>query len=82
MKPAVPETNPMLSFEDFTSTIENFKDHYANDISDRFYFGFPITAILDIEGRLISEGVRSVAYFSMEYGIAPSIYNSFRLTVR
>lgn len=79
MKPVTEETTPVLSFPEFSSSIENFNERYANDINDRFYFGFPITAIQDIEGRLLSETTRSVAYFSMEYGIAPSIYNSFRL---
>jgi len=68
------------SFQDFARSILNFKGNYQQDITESQYFGFPIQPVLDIENSLRSQGVQSVAYFSMEYGIAPSIYNSFQLT--
>ncbi len=68
------------SFATFKSAIENFDANYARDINEQAYFGFPSEVILNAERALLSPEVRSVAYFSMEFGIAPSIYNSFKLS--
>ena len=70
----------LYSYEDFTGTIQDFSSQYAQDITPQTYFGFPLQPILDIENSLLSEKVKSVAYFSMEYGLAPSIYNSLALS--
>ena len=67
------------SFKNFSSTIDGFKDNYTDDINEELYFGFPIAPILKAEEDLLGKKTDSVAYFSMEYGIAPSIYNSFLL---
>ena len=67
-------------FEDLAASIENYEAQYAQDITRERYFGFPMAAILDAESRLLSETVPSIAYYSMEYGLAPSIYNSFQLS--
>ena len=67
------------TFDDFISPILGFEDNYALEINAQEYFGFPIPSIIDAEEKLLSEKTKSVAYFSMEYGIAPSIYNTFKL---
>jgi starch phosphorylase len=53
--------------------VENFDTIYHNDIADGKYFGMPLSAIIESERRIRSE--RSIAYFSMEYGLATSVYN-------
>lgn len=71
--------NKTYSYQDFIDSIEAYSKNYANDINEENYFGFPTSTILAAEQSLFAENVKSVAYFSMEYGIAPSIYNSFKL---
>lgn len=66
-----------MNYEQFISNIENFDANYAKDITPTTYFGFPIAPLLDAETKLTSPNPNSIAYFSMEYGLAPSIYNSF-----
>ncbi len=66
-----------MTFEQFVSNIENFNERYASDVTPTSYFGFPIAPILEAERRLADAKEKSTAYFSMEYGLAPSIYNSF-----
>lgn len=68
-----------FTYKDFIASIDGFEKSYKDDINDQAYFGFPVQTILNAESALLSEKVKSVAYFSMEYGIAPSIYNSFVL---
>mgnify|MGYP003394007629 CR=1 FL=1 len=67
-----------MTYEQFISSIENFSQ-YAQDINQDTYFGFPIAPILEAESKLQRPNDSSVAYFSMEYGLAPSIYNAFGL---
>ena len=55
------------------SPVENFDTVYHKDIADGKYFGMPLSGIIESEKRLRSE--RSIAYFSMEYGLATSVYN-------
>jgi len=74
------EKEASLGYKDFIASIEGFDQNYKTDITGENFFGFPIAPVLDIEHSLISPKEKSVAYFSMEFGIAPSIYNSFRLT--
>ncbi len=71
---------PNMTFKEFIAPIENFDVQYAKDINEQSYFGFPIQPILDAESKLLNSAEKSVAYFSMEYGLAPSIYNSFQLS--
>jgi len=75
----MPAKQEIFSYEKLTNSIEGFKENYANDINKKEYFGFPLESILKAEQRLYSLQEPSIAYFSMEYGIAPSIYNSFLL---
>nr|HPN57484.1 hypothetical protein [Candidatus Omnitrophota bacterium] len=69
-----------ITFEQLSAAIENYENNYQEDVHKDKLFGFPTQAILDIENRLLSAKEKSVAYFSMEYGIAPSIYNTFNLS--
>lgn len=69
-----------FSFDDLTLSIENYSSQYNQDVTGVSYFGFPLGPVLEAEKRLISTQQKSVAYFSMEYGLAPSIYNTFNLT--
>lgn len=68
-----------FSFVDFVNGIEGFEENYSKEINEKEYFGFPLKPILEAEQRLFDNNVPSIAYFSMEYGLAPSIYNSFIL---
>ncbi|OGX39152.1 MAG: hypothetical protein A3G91_01430 [Omnitrophica WOR_2 bacterium RIFCSPLOWO2_12_FULL_50_9] len=68
----------MQRFKDFLSSIDRFEEDYATEITPQHYFGFPLEAVLEVEGSLLSANPENIAYFSMEFGIAPSIYNSFR----
>ena len=68
-----------MTFKEFTGKIENFDAHYSKDITESTYFSFPIAPILEAERKLADQHEKSIAYFSMEYGLAPSIYNSFHL---
>lgn len=68
------------TFDDFSSAIDRFKERYTADITEKLFFSFPIAPALKAEERLLSAKSKPVAYFSMEYGIAPSIYNTFSLS--
>ena len=69
-----------LAYTDFIGAIECFDERYHKDINPDQYFGFSSEPVLSAESALISRDVKSIAYFSMEFGIAPSIYNSFQLS--
>jgi len=69
-----------MTFKEFTGQIENFDSQYSKEINESTYFSFPIQPILEAESKLASNTEKSIAYFSMEYGLAPSIYNSFHLS--
>lgn len=79
MNPTLQEPKP-YTYNDFVEMIDGFRESYSPDINQNAYFGFPLAAVLNIENSLLSPKEKSVAYFSMEFGIAPSIYNSFQLT--
>ncbi len=53
------------------------KEQYLKDISGDKFFGFPMEPILRAEQDLRDSAKPSIAYFSMEYGLAPSIYHTF-----
>lgn len=57
--------------------IENY-EKYSQDIKDGKFFGIESAPIIEAEKKLLSKDGKSIAYFSMEYGLAPSIYNSFQ----
>ncbi len=50
---------------------------FEKDIAGYQFFGYPIEPIISAEEILQSKEKRSVAYFSMEFALAPSIYNKF-----
>lgn len=58
--------------------IDRFQEYYSLDIADGKYFGMPLAVIVEAEKKLRQTGTRSVAYFSMEYGLASSFYNTFQ----
>ena len=60
--------------------VENFEDVYSKDITQGKYFGMPLEPIIQSERRLRLQNERSIAYFSMEYGLATSVYNRFQST--
>ena len=62
-----------FTFKNLSDQVENYDGQYRDDVVDGSYFGFPIEAVLNAETRLTSSTTPSVAYFSMEYGLAPSI---------
>ena len=57
--------------------IKDYQKNYCADIHDDLYFGFPVKGILDAERALLSSETKSLAYFSMEYGLATNVYNIF-----
>ena len=68
------------TFDDLASSIDSYQENYRLDVTGEQYFSFPLEAVLDTETRLMKENASSIAYFSMEFGLAPSIYNSFELS--
>lgn len=53
-------------------------EKYLKDISGSGYFGFPMESLMAAEEKLRAKENPSIAYFSMEYGLAPSIYHTFK----
>ena len=66
--------------DEFLSLVDvfEFNQRYSEDINNNSYFGYPLNSIIEIEKKLQSEGSNSVAYLSMEYGLATSFYNVFK----
>jgi starch phosphorylase len=58
--------------------LDTSDEKYLKDISESEFFGFPLQPIIEAEEVLLSKEKLSVAYFSMEYGLAPSIYQTFK----
>lgn len=65
--------NPLQAFV----RIKDENNRYAADIHDDVYFGFPVAPVLAAERALLAGKQKTIAYFSMEYGLATSIYNGF-----
>lgn len=78
MNPVEEKIKMPFTRDDFIRSIEGYVENYQEDIGHEEYFGFPLEAVLRIENTLLSTQFKNIAYFSMEYGIAPSIYNSFK----
>ena len=57
--------------------VESFDGVYDREITGETFFGYPLESIVDAERRLRSPDVRSVAFFSMEYGLSTSVYQPF-----
>lgn len=51
---------------------------YQKDVTEQEFFGYPIEPLIKAEEVLLAKDKPSVAYFSMEYGLAPSIYHQFK----
>jgi hypothetical protein len=48
------------------------------DVTEASFYGIPSPAIHRAEGCLLDPSVKSVAYFSMEFGLAPSVYHPYQ----
>ncbi len=72
--------NLQRNLERFLSIVpvESFESSYARNVLEETFFGFPIGPILESEERLLNPSVRSVAYFSMEYGLSCNTYLPLR----
>ncbi|MFH1692440.1 MAG: alpha-glucan family phosphorylase [Candidatus Omnitrophota bacterium] len=57
--------------------IKDYEKCYAADIHDDLYFGFPLEPVIAAEKGLLSAEKKPIAYFSMEFGMATSVYNTF-----
>ncbi len=68
----------MNALQEFLALVsaEDFDSRYSKDITGELFFGYPIQPIIDAEKKLKDSNVSSIAYFSMEYGLAPSIYHT------
>ncbi len=53
----------------------------TRDINEAYFYGLPQDIVRRAEAQLRDPAVRSVAYFSMEFGLAPSIYHPYRSKV-
>jgi len=71
-----------MTYKEFIQQIENFDGQYSKDISESTYFSFPIAPILEAETKLARAEEKSIAYFSMEYGLAQASIIHFNSTVR
>lgn len=60
--------------------VDGFEDVFINDIVHDKFFGMPLEPIIAAEKRLREPSSRSMAYLSMEYGLATSFYNKFTAT--
>ncbi|MFA5039194.1 MAG: alpha-glucan family phosphorylase [Candidatus Omnitrophota bacterium] len=58
-------------------SIKDYENRYAGDIHDDVYFGFPAAPVVEAEKALLSGERKTIAYFSMEFGLGTSIYNTF-----
>src|SRR3989338_2917059 len=56
--------------------VRHFRERYAANVTEDRFFGFPLEPILAAEEKLHALTVKSVAYFSMEYGLSTSTYNA------
>ncbi len=55
----------------------SFQEPIAQNISQEDFFGLPLAAIRKAEEALVNQHNKKVAYFSMEFGLTPSFYNTF-----
>jgi glycogen phosphorylase len=55
-------------------------DFDPQDVTEASFYGIPSPAIHRAEARLLDPSVKSVAYFSMEFGLAPSVYHPYQTT--
>lgn len=69
----------MSKLEEFLSLVDvfEFKERYSKDITEDSYFGFPLDKIIEAEKKLREPNNQTIAYISMEYGLATCFYNAF-----
>lgn len=60
------------------SRLDDSQEKYLKDISATEFCGYPLEPIIQAEERLLAAAARSIAYFSMEFGLAPSVYHTFK----
>ncbi len=65
------------SLQELVRIKDDPRGRYAADIHDDVYFGFPVAPVLAAERALLAGKQKTIAYFSMEYGLATSFYNGF-----
>jgi len=53
-------------------------DFDAQDVNETCFYGIPCAVIRRAEQCLLDPSIKSVAYFSMEFGLAPSIYHTYQ----
>src|SRR3989338_8156548 len=58
--------------------VEDFKYRYASDISASSFFNFPLEPLVKAEEALRDPGSKSIAYFSMEYGLSSNTYHPMK----
>lgn len=58
--------------------IDDPDGRYSRDIGQGKFFSMPLEPIIVAEKRLHQADERPIAYFSMEYGLATSFYNTFK----
>ncbi|MFH1386424.1 MAG: alpha-glucan family phosphorylase [bacterium] len=58
--------------------LDTAQEKYLKDISVQEFFGFPLAPIVAAEEKLLAKETPSIAYFSMEFGLAPSVYHTFK----
>jgi starch phosphorylase len=58
--------------------LDGTEERCQKDITEDVFFGFPLDPIVTAENKLCAKDQPSIAYFSMEYGLAPSIYHTFK----
>ena len=70
---------PLSQLQKFLSRVpvDDLSGRYSRDITEEKYFGFPLEGLLKAEERLFDDSQRSVAYFSMEYGLSCNTYLPF-----
>ncbi len=50
---------------------------FREDINESKFYNIPMDVIRNAENNLYNKKIRSIAYFSMEFGLAPSVYNTY-----
>ncbi len=69
-----------MALEKFLSRVpvDGFESDYSQDINGSSYFTFPLEPLMACEESLFDPAKRSIAYFSMEYGLSTNTYNVFQ----
>ncbi len=60
------------------SRLDQKQAQYLKDVSGTEFCGFPLAPLIAAEERLADAAAKPIAYFSMEFGLAPSVYHTFQ----